>query len=654
MKEYNKATLWWLVIGGFAILFLAGLIFGDAMDAFVASMGGESSRDGLTFIMGATGYLMGLSGAFMAYKGIAGLCKSNKGVPLKSYHLVRVILAVVACILILTLNRVIGVILSAFLGLKHATGLIGYILLFPVLGWVWRAIVGDSNAPVQKPGRGSAEAHVVAYMKKSRGATPSESLCNRSQEGKLLGGLQKAHNDSCCDRQEDSNVGCLVAGAIVFLIMALVICMSVMSEERNASVKQTTSEAASEDKYQEIAPAQSRVDQELEHVKVQAQDEDEQGLMSALHEVVKEQDRRAVPSDPYEDLRTKLIYVRENGDDKSRVRAANALSHIDAGTLDGFDEQKLGEVRATTDDMYNATRELRDDFTPEERMKRAEDRAKIADVVRAKMQFVVDHNGDCLLSETRKAKNALDYLNTYSLDKWKDKDINEMVATADELYRSCKIGSRAWLLLSDGPKGEWCPPARLSVEDVLAHNSKKGLPALNSFLGVEFGEYYRKFSIDDEKWDLLDGIFTVKARTNKILSFDKYSMAVLCDGRIVGVEAQATVSTEQVDGFVNKLLGILETKYGRLSLQQSCDRDIWKIFFPERRQNHKMDGSFLERVPMLSEIGVIVKRLRLNASVSVVHLVARDIRLWNEHSRVYKTKIVEEEERSRRNALDSL
>ena len=151
-----------------------------------------------------------------------------------------------------------------------------------------------------------------------------------------------------------------------------------------------------------------------------------------------------------------------------------------------------------------------------------------------------------------------------------------------------------------------------------------------------------------------DGIFMVKAQTNKILDFDKYSLAVLCDGRVVGVEARASIKADSVDAFVGKLLSILKTKYGRICLQQSCDRDIWKIFFPDREHPRGMSGVDVNIVPMSSEVGVIVDRPRQGNSLAVVYLFARDVRLWNDCHKVHAQKVAEENERARQKALDAL
>lgn len=359
----------------------------------------------------------------------------------------------------------------------------------------------------------------------------------------------------------------------------------------------------------------------------------------------------------FSDLRNKLTYVAERGDENEKQLAANGLSHLD-GDMSGYSIHDLNEIWGNANAMYDSVKTRNDDFTPEERKTRMDTRYKQAQEIGEKLQFVVDQNGDdeSLAEETEKAKNGLSNLagNASAFDRMSDSDVAEVMATADELYSAARNRSEKWRLFSDGPKGEWCSTGQMSVSDVIAHNSKRGLLALDSFLGVRFGENFRKYVRDNKRVDLQDGIFMVKAQTNKILDFDKYSLAVLCDGRVIGVEARASIKADSVDAFVGKLLSILKAKYGRICLQQSCDRDIWKIFFPDREHPRGMSGVDVNIVPMSSEIGVIVDRPRQGNSLAAVYLFARDVRLWNDCHKVHAQKVAEENERARQKALDAL
>ena len=380
--------------------------------------------------------------------------------------------------------------------------------------------------------------------------------------------------------------------------------------------------------------------------------------VSATTDALNENDdvqTQVASADPYADLRAKLIYVAERGAEREREEAKKGLDFISTGRFDSsFTDEQKKRIANSVESAYSATKEALDNFTPDERRQRAEYRTKVSDDIRAKMQFVVDQNDEDFPNQTNEARKALDYLNVNSLDGFSDADVAKMRQNADYLYSAARNRSEKWRLFSDGPKGEWCSTGQMSVSDVIAHNSKRGLLALDSFLGVRFGENFRKYVRDNKRVDLQDGIFMVKAQTNKILDFDKYSLAVLCDGRVVGVEARASIKADSVDAFVGKLLSILKAKYGRICLQQSCDRDIWKIFFPDREHPRGMSGVDVNIVPMSSEICVIVDRPRQGNSLAAVYLFARDVRLWNDCHKVHAQKVAEENERARQKALDAL
>jgi len=145
MTRENKKNLW-VLVGGFVLMVFASLFFGDAMESLQKYLGARASEhaDSSKNALGVLGFLLTLAGGITAYVGIAGLCSSNKGTPLKPNHGLRVFLATLACGAVFFLNCGIGALIT---GGKGHGGLMGILVLLSVLGWVWRAIVGDSSAP---------------------------------------------------------------------------------------------------------------------------------------------------------------------------------------------------------------------------------------------------------------------------------------------------------------------------------------------------------------------------------------------------------------------------------------------------------------------------------------------------------------------------
>ena len=145
-------------------------------------------------------------------------------------------------------------------------------------------------------------------------------------------------------------------------------------------------------------------------------------------------DEQTQGSSAVNEFRGMLEYVSQNGNDDERQQADNGLANLTS--LEGMNDEDRKQVDDYARSLYDAVKTRNGDYSGEELMRRTEDRTKTADVIREKMKFVIDHNGDDeqYSDETREAQNALDYLNVHGLDNMTDKDVGEIMAHADGLY----------------------------------------------------------------------------------------------------------------------------------------------------------------------------------------------------------------------------
>lgn len=169
----------------------------------------------------------------------------------------------------------------------------------------------------------------------------------------------------------------------------------------------------------------------------------------------------------FSDLRNKLTYVAERGDENEKQLAANGLSHLD-GDMSGYSIHDLNEIWGNVNAMYDSVKTRNDDFTPEERKTRMDTRYKQAQEIGEKLQFVVDQNGDdeSLAEETEKAKNGLSNLagNASAFDRMSDSDVAEVMATADELYNAAEKRRGHWQVFTDALKRGWQSAGRMAIE----------------------------------------------------------------------------------------------------------------------------------------------------------------------------------------------
>ena len=137
-----------------------------------------------------------------------------------------------------------------------------------------------------------------------------------------------------------------------------------------------------------------------------------------------------------------------------------------------------------------------------------------------------------------------------------------------------KLSFKLWLLTPDAlQKGADGKPlksmfkyeTRVVGEELL---KRRSLPKLTSFLGVNFGDDYQKYCVDNAKiLDQENGLIAIPAKTNRLLEFTSYYIIKPFDGNdVIGVAC--TVDKQNVDdGFVSRVIRILGEKY-----QRDCHR----------------------------------------------------------------------------------
>lgn len=154
----------------------------------------------------------------------------------------------------------------------------------------------------------------------------------------------------------------------------------------------------------------------------------------------------AVPildEDSDEDARLKLAYVAQYGDrEKERQMAQNAFNWLESNSTADLQGDGAEKFLAFTDKMYLGTKERMNDWTHEQRRKRYDDRAKQAQRLVSKLQFVIDENGDderCA-EDTRQAKNALSFLNVHTskFDNWSRDNVVGFANRIDEMYNAAE------------------------------------------------------------------------------------------------------------------------------------------------------------------------------------------------------------------------
>ena len=147
--------------------------------------------------------------------------------------------------------------------------------------------------------------------------------------------------------------------------------------------------------------------------------------------------------DPDEDARLKLAYVAQYGDlEKERQMAQNAFNWLESNSTADLQGDGAEKFLAFTDKMYFGTRERTNDWTHEQRRKRYDDRAKQAQRLMSRAQFIIDENGDNeqYTEDTKKAQNVLNFINNHAskFDALPNNTVAELTDAVFEMYNAAK------------------------------------------------------------------------------------------------------------------------------------------------------------------------------------------------------------------------
>ena len=187
---------------------------------------------------------------------------------------------------------------------------------------------------------------------------------------------------------------------------------------------------------------------------------------------------------------------------------------------------------------------------------------------------------------------------------------------------------------------------------------RRSLPKLTSFLGVNFGDDYKKFAVGNAgEVDQKTGLIAVPAKTNQLFEFTSYYIIKPFDGdNVIGVACK--VDKENVDNeFVSRVIAVLEEKYKRnCRVQESwmswgyhmekrvgSERDSLKmnkmIFFEDEAKNLNPTHEIL--VDQANEI-----------CITAIDVVAAQKAKSAYHDETARKKAQEEAEKVRKDAKD--